>query len=244
MLAYSTTKYGGVKHTSLAPSDCIVDYPMEKMAPLNRFFQENEVGLNWLIMIDSFMGDLSFFLLFMFWIADILKASTFLIVAILQSFTKCYLIQGYMMQMSRQKEGHLWSFPGMHALLAHYFDTDDFYFSGHMAMAAMYFYCFFQLKEQYKNTAHAGLFRFLSTFYCTFKIAYVGLMMLTTKGHYSIDLTSGFCFGILACIFAEHLLYGLDVLVFGKKAGNRGLLVYKACSNCGWIVKKGLELID
>ena len=148
MLAYSTTKYGGVKHTSLASSDCIVDLPMDKLAPLNKFLQENLALTDWIIIIDSFMGDLSFFLLCVFWISDVLKASTFLIATALQVLTKCFLIQGYMMQMSRQKEGHLWSFPGMHSALAHYFDTDDFYFSGHMAMAAMYFYVFFQLKEQ------------------------------------------------------------------------------------------------
>jgi hypothetical protein len=57
-------------------------------------------------------------------------------------------------------EGFLWFFPGIYSLFVPYFDTNDFYFSGHLAMNATLLYEFTCAHYNNSNTWFGVLKRF------------------------------------------------------------------------------------
>ena len=122
-----------------------------------------------------------------------------------------------------------------------YHDILDFYYSGHMATAAVVIYTFFTLVRRHPTIF---LFKFMLLLWLLFKVAYIWLYMTTLRTHYIIDFTSGFCFGVLATIIAEILSYFFDVKVMGRRAADRGLVWFKSCPRCGWSTERPSRLID
>jgi len=126
--------------------------------------------------------------------------------------------------------GFLWSYPGIIALTVPYFDTNDFYFSGHVGSTTIY-----------ASEHLASKWYKMATFsVCLVVDVWIALMFLRT--HYIIDFTSGHVFGRFAHRIGEKLCYFGDVKLFGWRRENRLSHNYDPCPRCGWGNDNALQL--
>jgi len=99
--------------------------------------------------------------------------------------------------------GFLWSYPGIISLTVPYFDTNDFYFSGHVGCTTIYSSEYLAMKWN----KMAGIIIFVVV------NAWVSLTFLRT--HYIIDFLSGYVYGRIVHRVGEKLSYFPDVKAFG-----------------------------
>ena len=118
--------------------------------------------------------------------------------------------------------GFLWSFPGIMSLTVPYFDTNDFYFSGHVGSTTLYASEYLAMKW-YKM---AGIIIF-----CVVDV-WIALTFLRT--HYIIDFTSGYVFSRFVHRIGEKLSYYPDVKLLGYAREKRFTHHYDPCPKCGW----------
>lgn len=100
-------------------------------------------------------------------------------------------------------------------MIVPYHDIQDFYYSGHLATAAILICALYSL---IKRNPGVTIYHFLFVFWLAFKLPYIVLYMTAIRTHYIIDFASGICFGVLAFIMAEQLSYLFDVRIMGKPA--------------------------
>ena len=100
-------------------------------------------------------------------------------------------------------EGFLWSYPGIHSLTVPYFDTNDFYFSGHVGSSTIFASEYVSMKWR-KWTIYAT---------CVVCDVWMSLMFLRT--HYVIDFFSGYVFARFVHRIGEKLSYYIDVKLLG-----------------------------
>ena len=100
-------------------------------------------------------------------------------------------------------DGFLWSDPGVLSITVPYFDTNDFFFSGHTGNSVIYAIEFYAMGWPKMSN------------FCIFVLADILIIMVLLRTHYIIDLQSGFVWGILAQRFGEKLSYYSDVKIFG-----------------------------
>mmetsp|Transcript_1077 Transcript_1077/g.718 ORF Transcript_1077/g.718 Transcript_1077/m.718 type:complete len:157 (+) Transcript_1077:594-1064(+) len=133
--------------------------------------------------------------------------------------------------MSRQ-DGFLWHFPGITSLVVPYFDTNDFYFSGHVATSSL-------LMFEYYASGYKKLF--LITF-CVMVFEWIMLMFLRT--HYFIDLITGLIVAKYLHRFGEYLSFLFDVKLLRVPHAKRMSYYYKPCPKCGVSKPRASNYVD
>lgn len=118
--------------------------------------------------------------------------------------------------------GFLWSFPGIISLTVPYFDTNDFYFSGHVGSTTLYSSEYLAMK--WNKMAAVIIF-------CVVDV-WVALTFLRT--HYIIDFTSGYVFARFVHRIGEKLSYYPDCKLLGYAREKRFTHHYDPCPKCGW----------
>ena len=118
--------------------------------------------------------------------------------------------------------GFLWSHPGIMSLTVPYFDTNDFYFSGHVGSTVMYSSEY--LAMRWNKMAAV----------CIFVVLDVLVVMILLRTHYIIDFQSGYVWARLSHRFGEKLSYYPDVKLLGFPRQKRCSLNYDPCPKCGW----------
>ena len=117
--------------------------------------------------------------------------------------------------------GFLWTDPGVPSLTVPYFDTNDFFYSGHVGS------CFVYMFEFYAQGSFIWILCLLNMI-----IQWVILMIFRT--HYVIDMILGIIVAHLACILSERATYFLDVKIFGRAGKERSQKYFTPCPTCGW----------
>lgn len=93
----------------------------------------------------------------------------------------------------------MWHFPGITSLVVPYFDTNDFYFSGHVATSSL-------LMFEYHASGYKKLF------YVTLCVMIFEWIMLTfLRTHYFIDLITGLIVAKYLHRFGEYISFVFDV---------------------------------
>ena len=123
--------------------------------------------------------------------------------------------------MGRPK-GFLWSYPGIHSLTVPYFDTNDFYFSGHVGSTTVFSSEYLAMKY-YKMAA-----------VIIFVVVDVWIALTFLRTHYIIDFLSGYAYARFVHRIGEKLSYYPDVKLLGWRRQNRFSHHYDPCPKCGW----------
>ena len=140
-----------------------------------------------------------------------------------------------------QPSGFNWYFPGLYSCIVSFHDINDFYFSGHIANAAIFCYLLYGLSVR---NPKSKLCRYAFRFWVCFKLPFIWTMMTVTRTHFVIDLSSGMAYFGISVIIGEILGYYVEVLVLGTPTKGRELYFYRPCTICGWSNLKPLLLID
>ena len=119
-------------------------------------------------------------------------------------------------------DGFLWEYPGVRSLLVNYEEANDFFFSSHVGVTAL-FSMEFKAIGWIKSS-------FIASLLCI--DMWVLLMLLRT--HYVIDFISGLIFAVLSHHFGEKISFFIDVKVFGYRRCARQKKDYDPCPRCGW----------
>jgi len=118
----------------------------------------------------------------------------------------------------------MYDYPGVPSISIAYFDTNDFYFSGHIGSCSIYAIELFALGHK-KLSLVATFIIINQWFYLTF-----------TRSHFIIDLVSGLVVGLTCHRMGELACYFSDVLVFRFQKHRRQPFWYNVCARCGWNV--------
>jgi hypothetical protein len=119
-------------------------------------------------------------------------------------------------------DGYLWDNPHFPSLTISYFPSNDFYFSGHIGSATLYFSEF--VARGSTGFIYLGIFTTLNNF----------IMLTLMRAHYFIDLIAGFCVARTIFVLSEKLSYYDDAMLKGLPRHKRESYHYKACAECGW----------
>jgi len=179
--------------------ECIRDYFFDWTEDWNQFFVDNVPWKDFMIIKSSFGIDammLSFLLIFFCW------GSTMRLPAGLIFFYPTRNVLQAVFLMGRL-DGFLWSHPGLQSLTVPYFDTNDFYFSGHTGSTVMY------------SSEYLAMRWYKMAIFCILVVADILVVMVLLRTHYIIDFTSGFVAARLAHRFGEKLAYYPDVKLLG-----------------------------
>ena len=130
------------------------------------------------------------------------------------------LLQAFIMA---RPKGFLWYDPGIPSITIPYHDTNDFFFSGHVGTAIIYFH--------YYHSEKMFFMRNLVVFILINE--WITLNVLRT--HYIIDLVSGWLIAHWSLFLAETVNgYFFDVIVMGLSGKKRNTIFHKPCKKCGW----------
>jgi len=100
-------------------------------------------------------------------------------------------------------EGFLWFYPGVHAYTVPYFDTNDFYFSGHIGST-------FLLVLEYRALGWKWMMAF-----GLFVMASEWVLLMVVRCHYIIDFVSGMVVAQFLHRCGEKVAFGFDVWLLG-----------------------------
>ena len=118
--------------------------------------------------------------------------------------------------------GFLWSYPGIHSLTVPYFDTNDFYFSGHVGSTTIFSSEYLAMKW-YKMAS-----------VIIFVVVDVWISLTFLRTHYIIDFLTGYAYARFVHRIGEKLSYYPDVKLMGWRREARFSHHYDPCPKCGW----------
>jgi len=186
----------------LLPSDvCIRDLMFEATGAANAWFGAD------LDRRDIYLGYAGYLMDFMFiswavywwWRFD----SHRIIFTLLIFYPTRSLVQNNLCLMGRP-EGFLFYDPGIFSITTNYFDTNDFYYSGHIGSCVMFVSEWYALGKRWMLCA------------VSFIMFNEWLMLTILRTHYLIDFTSGIAVALIFFKLGEKLDYFADVLVMGS----------------------------
>jgi len=128
--------------------------------------------------------------------------------------------------------GFLWSFPGIMSLTVPYFDTNDFYFSGHVGSTTIFASEYIAMGWKKMSIAISLL------------VVDVWVTLMFLRTHYIIDFLSGYVFARVVHRIGEKLSYFPDVKLFGYPRTGRFAHNYIPCPKCGWGSENALLVAD
>lgn len=216
------------KKQVLAEGECLRDYTFIWTERINTFFVNHTAWKNFAIIqssicIDSMM--ISWLVIFFFYGTTIRVVCTLVMFYPIRNVIQAVFLMG-------RPVGFLWSFPGIMALTVPYFDTNDFYFSGHVGSTTIF-------ASEY---IAMGWKKMAITISLVVADVWITLMFLRT--HYIIDFTSGYVFARVVHRIGEKLCYYPDIKLFGYPKQSRLAHNYTPCPKCGWGNENVLLITD
>jgi hypothetical protein len=160
--------------------DCFFDYGTYSFTKIAHFFYQEAKYRNPMIIASSLFIDCIAFTVFFMW-AVWGRSWAFLL-----TILKFYVFRMWVQNAYNMPYDQLYSFyyPGFPSVMVSYLKTNDFFYSGHVAMPLM---SGFEFRRQGK----------VKTFYfCIFASIYQAVVMLSTRGHYGVDIVMGWIFAI------------------------------------------------
>lgn len=206
------------KKSFLIEDHCITDMTFEWTTTMNIWFREHiEVKNMYMIYAHCLMDLLmmTFLINFYFWWST---ARPFFTIALFyppRSFLQNTFLMG-------RPIGFMWFFPGMHSLTIPYFDTSDFYFSGHVGSSTT-----FMLEYQRSGWTKMSWFAF-------FVMINEWMLLCVLRTHYIIDLVTGLIIAYYLHRWGEKLAFFFDVKLLGVPMNKRQNYYYNPCYRCGW----------
>jgi hypothetical protein len=173
-------------HDFVSPThvpECIKDEMQDLTLPINEFLEENQFYKNALIIVSSFMIDLTAFMMtarFMIFERNFKLPLTMLAM---------YIFRGFLQNVFFMKfpTNYIWGSPGLFSVTVPYAPANDFFFSGHVGLCTI---CFIYFKRQ--KVRPMQYFAFVT-------IIVEFFTLLVTRAHYFIDLVIG--------IIVAHYIY-------------------------------------
>jgi hypothetical protein len=202
----------------LAQGECLRDYTFVWTQSINTFLINNVPWKDFTIIQSSIGIDgmmVSYLLIFAYYGTTMRLSCCLMMFYPTRNIIQAIFLMG-------RPVGFLWSFPGVHSLTVPYFDTNDFYFSGHVGSTTMF------ASEYYAM----GFKKMAICITAVVIDVWIALMFLET--HYVIDFLCGFAVARVFHRIAEKLCYYPDVLLFGYPKEKRFAFNYAPCSKCGW----------
>lgn len=109
-------------------------------------------------------------------------------------------------------EGYIFGFPGVYSLTAQYGNANSFYFSTYVAVTVVMLFEFRELGNDRLSIS------------CIILTTLVSIMLVITRGHYSIDVFGGLLFGhyfwMQASWLCKHVDFRLFRIPFHKRFPN------------------------
>jgi hypothetical protein len=172
---------------------CNNDVLFQLTEHINTHFEQNEKQRNILIIISSFLIDFSVISYCMIWIIECNTWQPMLNIGIF------YLLRGLFnnIVMLKYPEKLLWDYPGFPSITVSYFNSSDFFFSGHVGINLITFIEFRNFNKKF--FAYVSL---LGVFFQLFT-------MISIRGHYTVDLIGGLIAGhysyFLSCKYCKYI---------------------------------------
>jgi hypothetical protein len=113
--------------------------------------------------------------------------------------------------------GFLWYFPGIHAMTIPYFDTNDFYWSGHVGSSSTFMLEY--ARSGWSKMAMFGAFIMVQEWF----------MLMCLRTHYIIDLVTGLMLAQYIHRWGEKLAFYFDVWLMGLPKDKRQTFYYTPC---------------
>jgi hypothetical protein len=119
-------------------------------------------------------------------------------------------------------EGFLFFDPHITSITTNYFDTNDFYFSGHIGSCVIFVTEWHALGKKWA--------------FCVIIFIMINewLMLTILRTHYLIDFATGAAMAVIILRLGERQDYYCDVLLMGLPTFKRSDHFYKPCVKCGW----------
>jgi hypothetical protein len=184
----------------VAPAAGIDDSLHNLTSGLNSYFSQNSVAANALLIVSSALIDaLGLFLLARWLFGGSVRPflGLFLLMALRQLMEAiCALPPPPHM---------IWHYPGFPSLLVTYHVANDFFFSGHTAIAVFGALELSRLQKKWVTAVAVGM--------ALFEIATV----LILRAHYSMDVFTGIVAALWVARFSERVAPGLDKLISSSR---------------------------
>lgn len=102
-------------------------------------------------------------------------------------------------------KGYMWSYPGFPSLVVPYASTNDFFFSGHAGGATLCMFEYWTLAKEFqvRGSLKQRNFMVIMQYFGLVTILLQIFLMLSVRGHYTIDLIAGIIFGHYLHIMAR-----------------------------------------
>ena len=175
-----------VELTSIQPQEsfnCIYDASLTWSSPINRFLEAHPTLKRILIIYSSLLMDLQFFMIMTTFVC-LAKNVRFPLI-----FVSFYLLRGILQSLfifSFPKD-YIWGHPGIFSLTISYARTSDFFYSGHVGSSVL---CFFEFSRYEFFDQRFSYLKYFSLNSCITQC----LVQIIFRGHYFIDVISGFVF--------------------------------------------------
>jgi len=187
ILIIMNTAYGFVMKNNEVT--CFNDMSFENTKELNQYFAKNKIFLHLLLIVSSFCVDLNLILMGLHWIL-FGKSIRLFIILFLFYFARNVCQQIFQM---RYPENYLWEYPGFPSLSVSYLKTNDFFYSGHIGFPTIFGFEHWKLQNK------------VLMIFCIFTALLEAFTMIISRGHYSIDLITGFVMGHYLTIIGSEL---------------------------------------
>ena len=173
---------------------CIDDTLHNATASINQFFHTHPIPRYTLMSIGSICIDTIFLYSVFDW------ALNFSSMRVIVCWITFYLIRG-IIQFTFEMPfppGYFWGNPYMPSLIVSYLDTNDFFFSGHVAFPLMTGLHYYYESKQYQY------------FFCFMTVIIEMFLVLITRVHYSIDIVIGLAFGHYIFMIVNRYICVID----------------------------------
>lgn len=163
-------------------NSCVYDLGFRIFSSITSYFTKNIDVKNGFIIVSSLLMDILIISSLVTWFFYS-ESWHFIISAFLFYGTRALIQHLYMLPYPRN---HLFDYPGVFSLSVGYQKTNDFFYSGHVGIPII---CAYEFKQHEMNYMHS---------YALFVLAFEFMMMITVRGHYTIDM-------IIGVIFATYI---------------------------------------
>ena len=184
--------------------DCLRDLTHEATQPINSYLTTHTTLKHALVIISSLMIDVTVVVLAATWIIFGKNMRVFLAIITFFLF-KIFLQEVFFF---RLPEGYIWEYPGFPSLTTPYYPANDFFFSGQIGL------CMIGLMEFRTNKMS------IMKYFSLLTIVFGFFVMISTRAHYIIDLTTG--------VVAGHYFFlvgtWLDNSLQKRNNGNFGIV--------------------
>lgn len=186
----------------LGDDDCVVDQTFLWTDSINTFSTQHLGFRDFTVILSNFMFDVSVFGLFLLYYLDVFHSVQIFITITFNSAFKTF-IENYAFQMSKPK-GFIWYFPGLYSLVCPSFDIDDFYFSGHVAIAVTCTLILYKVSQRHPDKM---AFKYAFRFWVLIGLPYLWGLLTILYAHFVIDMLSALAIATLSMRLSEKVSY-------------------------------------